>query len=903
MNVDDESKEAVPDLRILLNQGTGSHLIESSGAGANAASRVDMAFVASDHLTELVWSPRKGLSVKCTNCNTAAEESRLTLGMGKGNKVASTYQANDSRAVMAVTSAMSPGTNEGIGTSSVNEGLRCNSSSHLKDVSQFNIKSTLKVPGRKSSSHSINKDKDLCLLERAMQSRVGLAPNINLQSTSGTREENQMGIAFKKQEVNIDDDFAVAAIDNISPGFLDETEVKNESNPVTGKMCQGENSATETEIDEYRRKGKAKALSDTKIQDESCGSIESCNSVESFCSRRKKRCVGQDFVNESKRIKTTIQPSPYRTSLVEGRRSSFISWISNMIKGIDKGDTDGTPCLPLTLTPDRHRPQHEWELVSNRNNDKYPCQKVGFQNFFESMYCASSKVYAETAVSDEPQKNVEPIDACMGPMGNTMVDVTPLSMHGMMSSSGKGGQSSGNGNRHLKLQDVQSKIVDNSEHNSPETGGSCNMLTKVRTIKLSASKSSPDKCKTENHDSDPPQEIKAGSTSVMDPLQSFWVTRFCPKSPIPQSVADNHGQIVSLVDPIKHPDNRNFRSYKVSKVAQPKGVMVDDLNKLVARQEDEASDSDASNGVEENTNLNAQSSEFKIDQIFSTETLKCSEAMASMFARRLDALKHMSPSGLTVTENEVEDLLDSIGGSPENTEITPCLCIRCFQLGHWATDCQIGPCKVSVCKSLLLPSSESLQMFGNKHMQVENRDIPIAADVPTITCNQKGPEPDTELHKSGCVNYELEETAAAPLSNFVDGQSSDILKGYFDAVRLLRLSRREVLKFIDSKALLSHLQGFFLRLRLGNLEKGLGVYHVAYVDGVESEAWSKGAKLVLPVNIGNTKCLVGSQSISNQDFLEDELMAWWSATIRNGSKLPTQEELSSKLLERNKLGL
>lgn len=111
MNGNDDSKESLRDLRLLRdysNQGT-SHLIEKSGAGANAASRVGMTFVASDHLTELVWSPRKGLSIKCTNCSAAAEESRRMLTMGIENKVTSENKDNEVKTTRAVTSTTSPG--------------------------------------------------------------------------------------------------------------------------------------------------------------------------------------------------------------------------------------------------------------------------------------------------------------------------------------------------------------------------------------------------------------------------------------------------------------------------------------------------------------------------------------------------------------------------------------------------------------------------------------------------------------------------------------------------------------------------------------------------------------------------------------------------------------------------
>ncbi|CAM8905493.1 unnamed protein product [Rhodiola kirilowii] len=945
MNVDDHSKEPATDLRLSLDYSNrGTQVIENSGAGANATSRVDMAFVASDHLKELVWSPSKGLSIKCTNCSTAAEESRRALTMGMSNKTTSASQASESKPVTGTASAKFPARNGRIGVACqsaympVNEGSRCNSTLCPKDVLErhiFPVRSMHKVSSRKRSFDTINKHTDLCLRENTEEPQVGLASNMNdvNQQSNSLPEESQKGIGFKKHELHVDDDFVAVASNTINSGFLNEDEFKHHRNDVStvkGKIYRGEDSPTDSKINEYRRKGKANVLSDVNVghgEEGSRRSIESCSSVGSFCSQRKKRSLGQEFTNESKRSKTTVQPSPSPTSLVNGS-GSFIGWISNMTKGINKANKEGTPCLALTLTPARPQNENsERELIPHRNNEKYSHQRAGFQNIFESIYCTNYKVHGQTTFTDERQKNGEPFDPCGG---NSMVDVVPLSTYEMTSSSCKGDQSSGNGARQLKLQKVLSRIGDNKEHYSPEKGESCNFLTKVQTIKLTTSTSSPDICRTQNNDSSPLPEIKAGLTNAIDPLQSFWVTRFCPKSAIPKSVADNRGRILCVDNQARHPEKSIFRSSQLSKVVQPKRLLIELHNELVGVQGYTASDSDVSIGLKKDANLTAQISECSTE-IFSTERLKSSEAMASTFARRLDAIKHMTPAGKTsdasgagttcfycgrkghslrncseFTENKLEDLLDRSG-----SEKAPRLCTQCFQVGRCATDCLNAPSKVSGCGALVIPNSGAPEILGdrsNKEALVEKKDIPVA-DAPSTACNQTNPEPDLNLHKhyakSGHVEFELEESSAAPLRNSIDGQGSDIPKGYFDAVRLLRLSRREILKLIDSQTLVSNLEGFFLRLRLGNVEKGLdrNGYHVAYIDGVRSEESCRGSNLILPVNMGSIKCLVGSQSISNQDFLEDELMAWWSAIVKNGNKLPTQEELNNKLVQKKNLGL
>ncbi|XP_019191401.1 PREDICTED: uncharacterized protein LOC109185885 isoform X2 [Ipomoea nil] len=57
-------------------------------------------------------------------------------------------------------------------------------------------------------------------------------------------------------------------------------------------------------------------------------------------------------------------------------------------------------------------------------------------------------------------------------------------------------------------------------------------------------------------------------------------------------------------------------------------------------------------------------------------------------------------------------------------------------------------------------------------------------------------------------------------------------KGAFDAIRRIRVSRGTILKWMNSKSSLSHLDGFFLRLRIGKQEAELGRtgYYVARIS-------------------------------------------------------------------------
>lgn len=99
MNVENENIEPVTDLRLALgysNHSIQRRLSNALGAGANAASRIDLTFVATDPLSELVWSPKKGPSLKCTDCSFSDKKHSLVWGAGPRSVVLSPQQINKS---------------------------------------------------------------------------------------------------------------------------------------------------------------------------------------------------------------------------------------------------------------------------------------------------------------------------------------------------------------------------------------------------------------------------------------------------------------------------------------------------------------------------------------------------------------------------------------------------------------------------------------------------------------------------------------------------------------------------------------------------------------------------------------------------------------------------------------
>lgn len=128
---------------------------------------------------------------------------------------------------------------------------------------------------------------------------------------------------------------------------------------------------------------------------------------------------------------------------------------------------------------------------------------------------------------------------------------------------------------------------------------------------------------------------------------------------------------------------------------------------------------------------------------------------------------HVLRDCLEITEIEKENLIRNeclYDGSEES----PCFCIRCFQLDHWAISCPVAPATTHI-----------------------NSRVPDAR----TNCGGENYRPDISKHVgSSSVDYALKEKLVTPLRNVVKRKFSDVPKGVFNAIRKLRLSRTDVLK-------------------------------------------------------------------------------------------------------------
>ncbi|XP_022722977.1 uncharacterized protein LOC111280085 [Durio zibethinus] len=1085
MNVENENVDLVTDLGLAL--GYSNHKIQrilsnDLGAGANAASRIDVKVVATDPLSELVWSPQKGPSLKCTDCSFSDKKHSIVLGAGPSNVVLSPQQINKS----ARSSNDKPIDEENFNTSIStfhdmntkvtninnldksardNDGIRlchekqtendntfqgtagfleeistkrgesddnlieendlgdskgaylyCRDNSQVAEIAEAmennfrsspderklneaQIESLFNNPA--NEARDVGSGTQLSRMEMVLASEVQThneceacgPPEKNLISP-GRKQDELTSLMEKKGKSKMKGDIssshwptekleataendlqaigdACVATSKISGSESASEAEKNSQHPKEmspEKMSTDEHSATHSSIRRYRRKGKEKALSDgdvkgiiSKEEDDSHESVESCNSAGLFSTGKKRWGFEQQLMVGSKRVKKQSSESPCSSSFKK-QDSSFMNWISNMMKGFLKSK-DNAPSLALAVAnPNQSHESPDKKLDTSHKNHEPGCRNIGFQSFFHSIYSPKTKVQGTITQNENYQTGLELTNKICD------IDATPIAYHRenfnfhkvlLLSneklkepiSSGRAGPPT-----QPKISSKNFSPCKSSEDNSAENKNSCNLAVGVEKDRASFSSSLGKRklMNTENNDSDPPSDGKTvhniGYKSNLP--GSLWITRFTPKSSSNLLNQDAGGAVGCSSDCMKlipwSQDNVSFSSnFKILEARQqsdeePLTISGKELQNC-------ATEIEESIGFNKITVQNDQQSECKVSPILPSPRFNDSEVMTSLFARRLDALKHIMPSGVSdntassaITcffckrkghhlqycperrDNEIEDLLRNMKSSNRLDELS-CAGIRCFELDHWAVACPNTSSRgqnQSACRASL-PNLNELQCyvrFEETNKLLDDNQEGIAA---RIVCDGidigKGPSTNygftvdkmrskinasKKYVASSSKENELKENQITPWGDFINQQVSDMPKAIFDAVRMLRLSRTDILKWMDSQISLSHLEGFFLRLRLGKWEEGLGGtgYFVACITGAHRQGTPCNSKNSVSVKVGGIKCLVESKYISNHDFLLDELMAWWRATTRSGGKIPSEEELIMKVKEKRMLG-
>ncbi|KAH0640375.1 hypothetical protein KY285_036961 [Solanum tuberosum] len=952
-------------------------LKDAVGAGVNASSTVGMTFAASDPLSELVWSPRKGLSLKCAESGLADKKplrlwnvgpTTLITAPSQSDRFKGTYDENAAYEKIIdqerlETNKMVLKSGNEIGCSSKVKIMNTADGVDMVDADQDeeNVKNTekgfcvLTVESCEKDAGKGDFGTERFLLHGAsskvdMGTTEPLAGKINqeISTSDKCRNEDVSGGSqaliptvkdseapacllpnspIKMEADNTLESTGLPALECTDendvhlPGII-ETCDQNVEQLLKGSSVPPETPPTHSRSSSYRRKGKAKALSDgnsnTKMsndEEDSHESVESCNSTGLNPKGKKRWHFEQQFFVGSKRIRTDMHRDPATESTV-AHNSSFVTWISNMVKGLSKSKLEGSPTLALTFTPNNEashgKETNHQEIVMYDKDHDSGSRSMGFRSVFQSLYCPTLKV-AETEIPKEDHSVGEPKK--LSSADKILIDVPPISCHPggdmldahMLMSNDNSNQSTV-ACKEVPLMETQitPAVVaprEVSRTTSAENKASNDSMSRLRTSI----------CEEKNTSHSSEYDMSSRNQS----LRSLWITRFSNKTP---------GTVVNI-------DNSKPTTHETSVVCR-----IEQASSDVKETSDKDQYDDVAASSKEIRDNNYERSMNNLHPIVSSAKFKKSEALASLFSRRLDALKFIGPFSTRneysytrttcffcgksghdlrncseVIESELEVLIRSIRAY-EGAEESSCLCIRCFQLDHWAISCPTSASNRSDNLRVLIGNEclpSQLEIKQGHPIELANR-VHHSRDRSSsdLMHNRKqflfaitsGSNQVPKQRASDSTENSLKENIIS--SNFVSKEIADVPRGIFDVIRGLRLSRIDILKWMNSHTSLSHLDGFFLRLRLGRSEAGLAGtgYYVACINGLKGENLERDSNNCIYVNVCGVKCPVGSQYISNQDFLEDELSTWWHKMLESGGKVPEEGDLRLKLDERMKLG-
>ncbi|KAK4425556.1 hypothetical protein Salat_1749600 [Sesamum alatum] len=219
----------------------------------------------------------------------------------------------------------------------------------------------------------------------------------------------------------------------------------------------------------------------------------------------------------------------------------------------------------------------------------------------------------------------------------------------------------------------------------------------------------------------------------------------------------------------------------------------------------------------------------------------------------------------------------------DRVQESPCLCIRCFQFGHWAISCPLVSSHThrQSERNAGVISQYSADNETSHPGLDDNDNKQIAARLMACTSSKQCLDSSNEYQKSTSLNSEndLKDKQNFPPCNLVDARSAVVPEEMFHAIRKLRMSRADILRWMSSNESLPHLNGLFLRLQLAKLEGGLGGtgYYVAGITGDTAETIRCKSKTSILVDVGGIKSSVGSRYVSNHDF-------WRTRSRLGGSK-------------------
>ncbi|XP_072951648.1 uncharacterized protein [Typha angustifolia] len=826
----------------------------------------------------------------------------------------------------------------------------------------------------------------------ADQNRADLVLDINLNCGEYSDDEQS-----KKME-NRTNFGAVAASQSLDVCQEENLEANNKDNPPISEYLAAYNSKPTD-----HKKCKEKVLYDdedggniAKEREGSHESVESSTSKRLTLKRKRAQNSSLEAPFGSKRFQNDAGESSYSGTLLR-KDSSFLHWISTITNSLSMS-YKSTP-VPLVQKSSSAAKVNSDSPATSHNNDKeITCATVGFNSLFQSLSRPSVKISSKNHL-EKLKVATQECGHCSHHIASDRLKIgsnsfTPVTIKDMDSCSKKVHVNSGTsaiGSLHvvsdhedgnLKNQFVVSdgKLNQNiheveelplsrfngSTSKSASLEKEENGIGQTRGLRKMGSSSSSNKDGSGSHAEKGIEVLgsvrQSSSTLANDSssgfLGSLWITRLFPKvlSTLQESVpcsptsdlADEklNGTINMLSSSSKEnaasnmehnsPDNCCLVYLESEKYHQSRGKQSYPISPTERRD---------------------QKLKSRLSPIQPSQNFKKSETIASHFAKRLDALRHIKPSCSNNVSNEVticffcgrtghnlkecSDIVNSnLEGFPENKSCSVTDgCILCSQRKHRGIACRhaslkgknnnttsSSTCNVSHVQTEKNPVTSTSPSYDGRiilwsvdkkkdqqHASVFPQGGLIQKYKPVIhTASSTGKlvTPCANVADSNPVREDLAESSLEGhqmasdsmenlskgnqivsyyniLPNKVSGEPTAI----FGTLRKLRLSRMDIIRWLKSPIANVTLKGFFLRLRLGKWEGFGGTgYNVACINGAT-------CKNRLSVCIGNFTCLVDCRFVSNHDFLEDELKAWWSAVMRGDIKLPSREELNKKLQE------
>ncbi|KAL6614406.1 hypothetical protein ACP70R_036676 [Stipagrostis hirtigluma subsp. patula] len=646
-------------------------------------------------------------------------------------------------------------------------------------------------------------------------------------------------------------------------------------------------------------KGKEKVMynnsncvSNMKGSNDSNESIESCPSTKAP-KRKHAQCSAVKMPSGNKRCRREDNESSC-SGLLQKCGSSFFNWMSSLTNGLVM--LDDTTVVPLDQNFSATTGEESVaSLLQLHNSSSVPLQPAGFNSLFQSLYSHNVMITSRNACHPEGKLDLNSRNSMLHKqigMGRETLDVATETLAAENFQMVSGG-SRGNFHNPIDIFPMRAERNLNLPNSSKSSSGPFQ---------------------------EKQNEYAAGCSNAATGnrggfVESLWVSRFLPKTSVKLVEATPCNVESDFCD--VNPKDVRDKMY----CSSLQNINVDkELNNIQYVTDKESSDGATSSKC----------------PAMPPDEPKQSETMASVFAKRLDALRHAKTSAvrLAITcdrrmhKRSNRRTSSFVVSYSSNDEQDGGKRSHKSSKGNGRMVLWIGD---NGKEQLCTRSNEELKAnsLSECEHQCHGGSTARKSVAPQDNLEEKTMVGDTNRRAerkggiSDCMTNMPDNKQIIPygiVSNDVFDESSVV----FGALNRLRLSRSDIIRWLRSPIMHTTLDGFFVRLRFGKWEEALGGtgYHVARLNsGVciffngkkRREAIKRGKKMIwifltgaldrnrLSVTIRNSTCQVDSRFVSNHDFHEDELKAWWSAAMKGEWKLPSKEELNMKLRERELL--